>query len=298
MTVLLLVILACMPAGVLLAAMLARARSQAAGAGSAGSVALPPEVIRRTGGWRWAGMAAGLVAGTVAAGSGALGRGLLLAAPVFGLCVVGGVVVGEMSIRPPGGRTRTAAVEVRRVRDYVPRGLATAVIAEATLLVAVLSVTTATGAADDLGRGGRIVMLQCSQALQTAAGPWPGSFYSGPLAAIVVAGLTAAGFALRVVLRRPRAGADPAMVAADDALRRRAARAITSACGVLLGLPLGGVCLITSTALLRLSCAPAWLTVASWVILALVPAAVVVIGWCAVLLLSPARGSSRLLLGP
>jgi hypothetical protein len=295
MAVLLVVILACIPAGVLLAAMLTRAGRQLAGAVSAESVALPQEVIRRTASWRWAGIVGGLVAGTAAASSGALGRGLLLAAPVFGLCVVAGVVVGETSVRPPGGQTRTAPFEVRRVRDYVPRGLATAAVAEATLLVTVLSVTTATGAADDLGRGGRIVVLQCSQGLQTGTGPWPGSFYSGPLAAIVVAGLTAAGIALKVVVRRPRAGADPAMVAADDALRRRAAQAITSACGVLLGLPLAGVCLITSTALLRLSCAPAWLTVAAWVILALVPAAFVVIGWCAALLLSPARVPSRTL---
>jgi hypothetical protein len=298
MAVLLLVILACVPAGLLLPATLARLRRQVAGAVPMGSAALPPEVIRRTAGWRWAGIAVGLLAGTLAADSGALGRGLLLAAPVFGLCVVAGVVVGETSVRRPGGRARTASVEVRRVRDYVPRGLATAVFAEATLLVGLLSVTTATGAADDLGRGGRILVLQCSQALQTGAGPWPGSYYSVPLAAVVVAGLTAAGFALKAVVRRPRAGADPAMVAADDALRWRAAQAIASACGILLGLPLAGVSLIASTALLRLSCAPVWLTVAAWVILALVPAAVVVIGWCAALLLTPARGSSRLLPGP
>ena len=51
----------------------------------------------------------------------------LLAGPVFGLCVLAGVAAGEISVRPTAGRTRTAAVEVRRVRDYLPRGLASAV---------------------------------------------------------------------------------------------------------------------------------------------------------------------------
>jgi hypothetical protein len=191
---LLLVIVACLSASVALAARLARARRPATVL--VAWAALPAGVTRRTAGWRWAGVIGGLVAGSAAAGSGALGRGLLLAAPVFGLFVLAGVVVGETSVRSPGGRTRIAALEVRRVRDYLPRGLARAVIAAAAVLLALLIVTTATGAPDDLGRPGRILLLQCSAALQQGAGPWPGSFYSVPLAAMVVVGLIAAGAAL------------------------------------------------------------------------------------------------------
>ena len=128
---------------------------------------------RRTAGWRWAGVIGGLVAGGAAAGSGALGRGLLLAAPVFGLCVLAGVVAGETSVRPPGGRTRIAALEVRRVRDYLPRGLASTVLAAAVVLLALLTVTTATGARDDLGRPGRTLLLACGPGLQQSYGPWP-----------------------------------------------------------------------------------------------------------------------------
>jgi hypothetical protein len=231
----------------------------------------------------------GLVAGGAAAGSGALGRGLLLAAPVFGLCVLAGVVAGEISVPPPGGRTRTAALEVRRVRDYLPRGLAGAVIAAAVVLLALLAVTTATGAPDDLGRPGRTLLLRCSAALQQSAGPWPGSFYSVPLGAMVVAGLIVAGAALRVVVRRPRTGADPAAIAVDDGLRHRAARMITGACGILVALPLAGACLLTASAMWSLSCRPAWWTFTGWVLLALVPVLVALMGWCAVLLLVPAR---------
>ena len=110
-----------------------------------------PAAARRTATFRLAGMIAGLAAGGAAAGQGALGRGLLLAGPVFGLCVLAGVAAGEISVRPSGGRTRTASVEVRRVLDYLPRGLAVAVTAAAAVLAALLAVTTVTAGPDDLG---------------------------------------------------------------------------------------------------------------------------------------------------
>jgi len=293
---LLLVLLVCVPGLVLLTARLAQKRRPASVPIPA-SAALPDGVIRRAASWRWAGLVGGLAVGGVAAASGALGRGFMLAAPVFALCILAGVVVGETSIRSPRGRTRIAALEIRRVRDYVPRHLAHAVIAATTLLLALLTMTTATGAADDLGRSGRVVLLQCSQALQQGAGPWPGSFYSLPLGVMEAAGLIAAAAALRFVIRRPRVGADPAVVAADEALRRRAAQTITSACGILVALPLAGSCVLTAVALLSLSCRPAWLTVAAWSILALVPATLALIGWCAAVLLVPTLGVSRVLPG-
>ncbi len=284
---LLLAVVACLIAGVLLALKLKRAARPAAVLEE--SAALPALVTRRTAGWRWAGVTGGLVAGGAAAASGALGRGLLLAAPVFGLCVLAGVVVGETSVRSPKGRTRMAALEVRRVRDYLPRGLARAVVGAAALLLALLAVTTATGTADDVGRPGRMLLLQCTTALQQGASPWPGSFYSVPLVALVLTGLVAASAALRVVVRRPRAGADTATVAADDALRQRAAQTITGACGILVTLPLAGACLLTAVALLSLSCRPTWWTFAGWSLLALLPALAALMGWCAASVLSPAR---------
>jgi hypothetical protein len=121
-------------------------------------------------------------------------------------------------------------------------------------------------------------------------GPWPGSFYSVPLAAVVAAGLIGAGGALRVVIRRARSGADPALVAADDAIRQRAARAITGACGILVALPLAGTCLVSAGALLSFSCQPAWWTYAGWALLALLIPVLALLGWCAAALLAPARG--------
>jgi len=285
--VLVLVIGACLAAAVAVAAWLAHARSP--GTVPVGGAAVPAAVVRRTASFRLAGVIAGLAAGGAAADQGALGRGPLLAGPVFGLCVLAGVAAGEISVRPTAGRTRTAAVEVRRVRDYLPRGLAAAVTAAAAVLAALVAVTTVTAGPDDLGRAGRVLLLRCRAGLQQAYGPWPGSFYSVPLAAVVAVGLIAAGCALRVVIRRARTGADADAVAADDALRRRAARTITGACGILVALPLAGVCLVSAGALLSVSCHPAWWTYAGWALLALLIPAVALMGWSAAVLLAPAR---------
>jgi hypothetical protein len=64
--------------------------------------AVPAAAARRTASFRLAGVIAGLAAGGAAANQGALGRGLLLAGPVFGLCVLAGVAAGEISVRPAG----------------------------------------------------------------------------------------------------------------------------------------------------------------------------------------------------
>jgi hypothetical protein len=286
-SVLVLVIGACLSAGVALVVWLARARSL--GTVPVGAAAVPAAVARRTATCRWAGVITGLIAGGVAADWGAQGRGLLLAGPVFGLCVLAGAAAGEISVRPGGGQTRTAVVEVRRVCDYLPRGLATAVMAAAAMLLALVAVTTATAGPDDLGRPGRVLQFRCGPGLWQDHGPWPGAFYSVPLVAAVAGGLIAAGAALRVVIRRPRTSADPDMVAADDAVRQRAAWMITGACGILVAVPLAGACLVSAGALLSFSCHPAWWTYAGWALLALLTPAVALMGWCAAVLLAPAR---------
>jgi hypothetical protein len=265
-------------------ALAALARGAAAAPGPTDAVAA------RTTWWRWAGILAGLGVAYVAVDSGALGRGMLLAAPLFGLCVLAGVLIGELTVRPPAGATRAARVEVRRTRDYLPRALTTVVVLAGGALLALLTVTTAAGSADDLGRAGRSLFRQCTAAVGEGHGPWPGSFYSVPLLGVVLAGLLVAAVVLRRVVLRPRSGGDPAV---DDALRRRAARAVVGACGVLVGVPLAGVSLVTAGGLRGISCAPGWWTVAAWWLEALVPAILALLGWCAVVLLVPVRTADR-----
>jgi hypothetical protein len=253
------------------------------------SAVLPAAAGRRTAIWRLAGLITGLAAGGAAAGSDALGRGLLLAGPVFGLCILAGVVAGELSVRPASGRTRTAVMEIRRVRDYLPRGLAAAVTAAAAVLAALVAVTTATARPDDLGRAGRVLMLGCGPDLLQSAEPWPGSFYSVPLAVLVAVGLIAGGGALRVVIRRARTGVDEDELAADDTLRARAARTITGGCGILVAVPLAGICLVSAGAMLSISCRPAWWSYAGWALLALLLPILGLICWCTEALLVPTR---------
>jgi hypothetical protein len=254
-------------------------RSRAQAVAEAG---VPVAVVRRTTMWRWSGIAVGVLAAGTAALSGALGRGLLLAAPLFGLLVLAGVLAGELSVRAPAGRTRRAAIAVRRVGDYIPRGLACSVAVATAALGALLSTTTATGS-------GRVLVLRCSAAMTQSHSPWPGAFYSIPLTIVVLGGLTAAVLALRQVARRPRPGDPAALATADDLLRRRAATAITGACGVLVTIPLIAVSLVTVGGLLAISCRPGWWNAAAWPLLALVPGWMAVLAWSGLAVLAPQR---------
>jgi hypothetical protein len=279
-----LVIGMCLLAGLVLAWWLMRPPAP-----EGGLPAVPAAAARQTARWRRGGVITGLAVGGVAAGAGALGRGLLLAAPLFGLCVLAGVVAGEVSVRPAAGRTRAAVLELRRVRDYLPRGLTRATAAATAVLAGLIAVTSAVAAPDGLGRAGRDLQLACGSGLLQTSGPWPGSFYTVPLAVLVAAGLVLAGGALRAVAGRARTGTDQESVAADDALRRRAAWTVTSACGILVAVPLAGLCAVSAGAVLSLFCRPAWLTVAGWALLGLAIAAVGLLSWCAAVLLAPGR---------
>ena len=254
---------------------------------------LSPELratARTTGLWRLAGALTGIVAGVVAAYQGGLGRGLMLAAPLFALCVLAGVLIGELRLGTPSGEVRSAALEVRRVRDYVPRRLGVMVAAGAVVLAGVLVWTTALGSADDMGRAGRSLARRCSAITGESRGPWPGSFYTVPLAALVLVGVLAAGIALTRVVRRARRSGD---VAVDDALRHSAAEAVTAAVGLLVAVPLAGVSGVAASALLGFSCAPATWTVGGVVLLSLVPVALGLAAWCSAALLSPAQVGLR-----
>jgi hypothetical protein len=142
-----------------------------------------------------------VVVGTVSATAGSLGRGVVLAGPLLAWCVLLGVVVGELRVTAPPEGERTAVLETRRVRDYLPWRLATVVLTAAVLLAGLLVTTTALGSGDAMGRAGRTLFRGCSASTSEATGPWPGSFYSVPLAVVVGCGLLLAAVALRQVVR-------------------------------------------------------------------------------------------------
>ena len=160
--------------------------------------------------WRWVRVvwAAALVAGGIAAwlvnGLLDLGRGMMLVPAVLGLSVVAGVGLAESVVRPqrPTG-ARTASLSPRRVVHYLPRTLGVAVAGIATLHLGTLALTTVTASADDMGRAGRSIAAQCGTT-GSAAGPYPGSFYSAPLALLLLLIGLVASASLSAVVRRPR----------------------------------------------------------------------------------------------
>lgn len=231
--------------------------------------------------FRGIGTLLGLLGGVAVAVTDTLGRGLLLAAPVTALGLLLGVLVSELSVRPPMGRRRTASPTVRRAVDYLPRPLTGVVAGTGVLLAALLTATTLAGSSDDLGRAGRVLTVQCTVNSSQSAGPWPGTYYTAPLAVLLVVGVLLALVVLHRVVARPPLllpttgvpttgldatglGALPGeptgrdLERADDVLRAQAARAVVAAVGVLLSLPLTGVALVTAQVLGRAGCGSLW----------------------------------------
>lgn len=244
------------------------------------------QVHRRTQRWRLAGLAVGLGAAAWTATTGSLGRGAMLAVPVGALCVLAGVVVGELRVTAPDRAVRSATLEVRRVRDYLPPRLTALTTAALGWLVAVLAWTTAVGSADDLGRAGRVLARQCTPLLSEARGPWPGAYYSLPLLLLVSGGVLVGAMAFRLVVRRPRQDEGHGI---DDALRERAARSIVAAIGLLVAVPAAGVALVAAIVLAGSSCPAGWHTPVALLLGASVPAMLALAGWCGVVLLAPTR---------
>lgn len=233
--------------------------------------------------------AASVVVGVIAAwlvnASLDLGRGTMLIPAVLGLFVAAGVGLAETVVRPrrPTG-LRTASLVSRRTADYVPRSLAAAAGGITVLHAATLALTTATASTDDMGRAGRQIAAQCGTT-GSAAGPYPGSFYSVPLTLLLLAIGVISAAALTTVARRPR-GFAPDEVG-DDVLRRRSTSRVLAATGAAVAASQAGVAFFASGALLRMDCQRSWMEPVGWLLVASVPTALLLLGWFLGRLVSP-----------
>lgn len=270
---------------------------------SAGREVREVGVLRRSrAAYRAGGLVTGLLGAYAVQEAADLGRGLLLAGPVLGLGVVAGVLLGETAVRPRPRGNRSASLAVRRVVDFVPPALSVAVGTQTLTLLGVMVVTTVAGSADDLGRSGRVLSYACSALEQWSSSPWPGSFYTVPLASVLALGLAAAAFTLRVVVLRPTsasaaghvtAGRDDLDLAVDQQTRRRAAEVVVAACGLLVSVPAVGLGLTMAAILLRRECMPAWWSTAGHAALGWALMSLVLLAWCLLALLPrPVRGVS------
>ena len=244
--------------------------------------------VRPTGQWRRVrltrvgGILAGLVAAVLTWQLNSFGRGPMLAPAVFGLLVVLGVGLGETVVRPRrAAGMRSASMAPRRLGNYLPR-TPTALAATMLMMTTVLlTFTTLTANRDDYTRAMRA--LSCDNArVGSSHTPYPGSYYSLPLALLLVVVLVVAALASRQAIVRPRGLATDD--SGDDALRRRSLDVIVSAVGIAISAPYVGLALTAGGALQGLgdsrpSCAPTWMQPVGTVISlsALVAVAVVMV---------------------
>lgn len=245
---------------------------------------------RGTSRWRLAGLLVGLFAASLVTRVQDLGVSTLLAAPMVSAGILIGVLVGELATDPGRSPIRQARVEVRRVRDFLPRRMFWLVSAVTVALALVLAAATTFGVPDDLGRAGRAVRFACSDGTTSVHGPWPGFYYSLPAAIAVLLGLMLSALALRRIVGRGRASTDSVFRARDDAVRRQTALAVTAAFGILASTLLAGTAFVAGTDLVQ-PCAPTAVLIAGWLGLVTSVASLGVLVLCVatVLFQSPVR---------
>lgn len=228
----------------------------------------------------------GVLAGWWVAGwtaeTGRWGLGPALAPAAFGLVVLVAVGLGETVVRPPAAEgARSASLRPRRVTDYLPRQL-TRVVTMVTAITFGLLLLTSLTASRDPGTGAMRALRCGSGDVSGTATPWPGTYYSLPIAGLLLAVLVVAAVAARQVVRRPRGLAPQDLD--DDALRRRSLDVVVAAVGLTVALTLGGVAGRAAGALSDLGaltkCAPAWSVPAGGVLTVVAVACIGLSLWC------------------
>ncbi|MFJ3673333.1 hypothetical protein ACIPSE_43455 [Streptomyces sp. NPDC090106] len=232
---------------------------------------------------RWTGLLVGLLAARMVSSNDGLGVGMLYAIPVFGLCAVAGVLVGDALTAPPRGTVRTAGLTPRRMRDYVPPRMTALLLAEAAALVVVLTVAAAVASPDDMGRAGRSLTITCPGDRTTSSSPWPGLFYSLPILAALAVSTAACAWSLARIARRP----------GNEQTRHNRSLATVAAWGLLVSTPLLGATSTASGALMDTDCDGMVGRLATWVLWPTALVALITVPWCLFTLLAPKAGVRR-----
>lgn len=233
-------------------------------------------------------VAVGIAAVSAVVAAGGLGVGAALAPATFAVVQVVGVLVADVLTRESARRPGSASLEVRQVRDYLPRGLTRVVGVLAAVLLGALAWTAAVAGPDDLGRAGRALAYTCAQGCDAGAHtPWPGSFYAVPMALGLVLLLGLGALAVRGTVRRPRDGSDEQLVRVDDAVRRRSVESVVAAVGIALSAGLLGIGLAAGAPVLADAHVPGSLRAGAGVLVVSGLAATPVLVWCVLVLLFP-----------
>ncbi|WP_328498820.1 hypothetical protein OHS59_43255 [Streptomyces sp. NBC_00414] len=175
---------------------------------------------------RWSCLAIGIVAAQhlVMMNSSDITLPLVFAITAFGLCAVGGALLGDALALHPQEAVRTASLAPRLVRDQVPPRMAPLLLLQAGFLVTLLVIGafTASSNVDRPDRAGGVLNVTC-EGMRTSLGPWPGLYYSGPMFAALAVATPVCVWALRRI----------AHGTGDEQQRRDRAWAVTGAWGLL-----------------------------------------------------------------
>lgn len=218
------------------------------------------ELRRTTGLARAAGGGAGLVVVVALVSLDHTGRLMAVSPAVAGVVLLVAVMIGQARARDAARVAGRASLERRGIAHYLPRWPAAVVTAGLVLLAALLGWTTVRAAPSEFGRMSRFAfecMVESGAGVGVASylrGPFPGSFYSVPVAIAVVILVGLAVVALWSVTMRPRNGSDTDLVRLDDAMRRQAAEGIVGAVGLSVGITLTAVAGLTAMAVAPALC--------------------------------------------
>lgn len=209
---------------------------------------------------RGAGAVAALVVGGVLASVDATARLAAVAPAAMGAVMICAILLGQHLTRDAAFHAGSASLERRNLRTYVPTVLAWTVGVVLVLLASILAWSTAVAGTSDLGRAS-VYPYECLVDTDNGPtwafgwnGPFPGGYYSLPIAAALSVLCVIAVVALILVARRPRNGADAELVRLDDALRRQTSEGILASVGLAVSLTLLGVGLVATVAQLGTGC--------------------------------------------
>ncbi|MFI7504668.1 hypothetical protein ACIBVL_40600 [Streptomyces sp. NPDC049687] len=228
---------------------------------------------------RWAGLALGVavVQACAALGGDDMAMPFVSAVTAFGLCAVGGVLLGDSLTPAPREAVRTAALAPRRVRDHVPPRMAPLLVFQAACVVLLLSVGAAVADPDRAGRAGRTLAVTCAVGPTRHLGPWPGLYYATPVLASLTLGTAACFWSLRRIAHRP----------GENQRRHDRSWAITAAWGLLVSSQLLLVLGMIGRVLFYSRCAGMLGNVTALVIYPLGLVSLFTLGWCVFTIVVP-----------
>ncbi|MFC4500475.1 MULTISPECIES: hypothetical protein [Streptomyces] len=227
---------------------------------------------------RWAGLALGAVVAQQLAliRSDDMSMPFVSAVTAFGLCAVGGVLLGDSLTPAPQDTVRKAALAPRRVRDHVPPRMAPLIAFQAACLTVLLTIGATVGSVDKTGRAGRGLAVTCRTTTRHLS-PWPGLFYTPLILISLALGTAACVWALRRVAHRP----------GDNRQRHDRSWAITAAWGLLVSSQLLLVLGMIATVLSKATCAGMLGNVTALVIYPLGLVSLFTLGWCVFTIVVP-----------